>query len=129
MNRHTSQRQMRADPLPQRTTLAAFPRLEMAAADERQRVSVAPHLVMERAKLDAEIVALADQVEVLFQLAQAFLRLLAEPFPKLITLVEQACVGGIGTERALVGGTGFRRLMADAESLLMERLRSQGGAQ
>ena len=72
--RRSSQQQMRTGPLTQRTAFAAFPRLEMAAAHQRERLGGLAGLVVERAEFDAEIIALADQVEVLLEFAQTSAR-------------------------------------------------------
>ena len=93
--RGAAQRQVRAHVLAERPAFAAFPGLEVAAADERERFGVLAGLVVEGAQLDAQIVALADEVELLFQLAQALRGFLAEPLPELVALEEQPGVGGI----------------------------------
>ena len=84
--------------LAQRTAFAAFPRLEMAAADQRERLGGLAGLIVERAEFDAEIIALADEVEVLFEFAQTSSPALhAEAFPELIAFEQQPCIGRIRT--------------------------------
>src|ERR1700679_945443 len=65
--RHPSQTQLRPDMLPEWTTLSAFPWLKSAAADQPRRLVMPAGLIIEGAKLDAQIITLPDKVRIFFQ--------------------------------------------------------------
>ena len=111
--RRAAQRQLRADVLAQRAAFAAFPRLELAAGEQLRSACYVPAgLIVKRAKLDAQIVALPDELRIFFQFAQAPFRFFAQPFPKLVALVKQARVRRIGVERLVVSGPRLCRFFA-----------------
>ena len=70
--------------LGQRAAFAAFPRLKLPAREQMRGLLMLSRLVVKRAKFDAQVVSPRSQLEVFSQLAQACLRLFAEPLPKLI---------------------------------------------
>ena len=100
----TAQCQMTPHELPQGEPLAAFPGLELSAADDRQGLGVPACLIQERRQFHAQIVALGDQVPVFPQLPQPLLRRYSQAFPKLVALEEQP-----GTRRARPGRPAGRR--------------------
>src|SRR5262245_5180479 len=110
-----AQCQISADVLAERPAFAAFPWLKLAAGEEFAGLIVLASLVVERAKLNAEIVALIDEIEMFRQLAQTFFWFFANALPKLVALVEKAGVGWIGLDGQIVRSTRFARLIANVE--------------
>lgn len=101
--------------MPQRSAFAAFPRLEIARADQRQRLLGFSGLLVKRAEFHAQIVALLYKVTPTLQFAQPTGGSFAEPFPKLVAFVEQARVGRVCLERPVVSGASLSRLLADVK--------------
>ncbi len=101
--------------LPERAAFAAFPRLELAAGQELARFLRLAGLVVKRAKLDAQIIALSHELGSPRQFAEAFRGRFAETFPELVALVEEPRIGGICLESFVVGRSRFCRLTADVE--------------
>src|SRR5690606_26084240 len=95
---------------------ATFPRLKVSLRERGQRVSGPTALVEERAQLDGEIVAMRDEPGMTPQLAQTPRRGNVESFPKLIALVEQACVVGLRSESAIISDAGGRGLLKNVEA-------------
>src|ERR1051325_4442968 len=110
-----TEREMGTHPLPKRAALTAFPRLEVAGADECQGAIVLACLVIERAKFHAQIVALLDERDIFFQFAPTLCGLFTETFPKLIAFVQHSRIGRIGLERPIISGSRPDRLVANVE--------------
>src|ERR1700722_4734390 len=49
----------------------------------------------------------------LFQFAQPFCRLLTQPLPKLVALIQQSSVAGVRLESLVISHAGLRRLLPD----------------
>src|SRR5947208_2339971 len=111
--RRAAQRQLGANMLPERAAFPAFPRLEFAVANELGCFPVLPGLIVKRAKFDAQIIAFFDEIEPFGQLPQPPSRLLAKALPKLVALIEQPRIVGIGEERAFISYPCLRSLITD----------------
>ena len=72
-------------------------------------------LIVKRAQLHAQIVALLHKGDMLFQFAQTFCGLFAETLPQLVALEQQPGVGGIGNERQTIHRLRLGWPMADVE--------------
>ena len=99
-----------ADVLLEGRAFAAFPGLKLAPGEELHGFGVAAGLIEQGAEFHGQVVALADEGGIFFQLAQTPGRFFAEPFPKLVALVEEAGVARIGPAGAVEGGAGPGRL-------------------
>src|SRR5580693_4291634 len=101
--------------LAERPAFATFPRLKLAAGEEFQGFERLASLIVKRAKLDAQVVALPDKAGISFQFSQTFFRFFTEPLPNLVALVKQSRVRTVGDERLFVSGARFCRLSANVE--------------
>ena len=108
--RLASERKLGADMLAERPAFAAFPRLKLALGEQLHGFGVAAGLIEQGAEFHGQVVALADERGIFFQFAQTPGRFFAEPFPKLVALVEQPRVARIGAEGAVVSRAGPGRL-------------------
>src|ERR1017187_663580 len=81
-----------------RPAFAAFPRLKPPAGKILRGFFGLTDLVVKRAAFNRQIVALLDEIVVLFQFAQSSLWFYAEPFPKLVAFVKQPGISRVGLE-------------------------------
>src|SRR5258706_1794909 len=110
-----AQSKLRANVLSERAALTAFPGLELAAADKLRCLVVLAGLIVERAKLEAQVIALLHEVEAAGEFPQSSLRFLAKALPKLVALEEESRVFWVGAKRTIVSRPGFGWPLADVE--------------
>ena len=94
---------------PKRTAFAAFPRLKLPAGDKLRRLERAGRFDCKARKVRCSNHRVAGRGWDIFPVRAGVYRFFAEPFPKLIALVKQSCVGGICLKSLVIGGAGFRR--------------------
>src|SRR5258706_3947288 len=110
-----AQGKVRTNVLTQWPALASLPGLKLAAAHEFAGALGLSYLVMKRTDLNCQIIALPNQLKTLFQFDQPCLRADANPFPKLVALINKTRVGWPCLAGSFIGGPCFGGLVENVE--------------